>query len=132
MQRKIPTVWVTWGNPPRAEVYDRPEGGILRVGSPDWFAWLADGTTTRFAYAIVNRRMGYVDGFLTIRKERRVRGGTYWVAYRRIHGRLWKRYLGATSQLTCAYLETIAAAARAAAAIEPQKGGASERDPKER
>jgi len=44
--------------------------------------------------------MGYIGGWMTVRKERRVRGSHYWVAYRRSGGRLRKIYLGQSGQLT--------------------------------
>jgi LuxR family transcriptional regulator, maltose regulon positive regulatory protein len=44
----------------------------------------------------------------TVRKQRVQRGSSYWYAYRRLHGRLVKRYLGRTADLTLARLEQIA------------------------
>lgn len=44
----------------------------------------------------------------TARKQRVQRGNSYWYAYRRLHGRLIKRYLGRTADLTLARLEEIA------------------------
>lgn len=44
----------------------------------------------------------------TVRKQRVQRGGSYWYAYRRLHGQLVKRYLGRTADLTFARLEEIA------------------------
>jgi ATP/maltotriose-dependent transcriptional regulator MalT len=44
----------------------------------------------------------------TVRKQRVQRGGSYWYAYRRLHGRIVKRYLGRTADLTLARLEEIA------------------------
>ncbi len=89
---------------------DDPEqvGARLRVDSPAWFIWLAAPTTTRFSYPVYDHGHGYIDGFLTVRKERRQRGGDYWVAYRRCQGRVRKAYLGATSQLTQACLDQVA------------------------
>ena len=83
-------------------------GMSLVVGSPAWFHWLALPTTTRFAYPVYDHRQGYIDGFMTVRKEPRQRGGRYWVAYRRCQGRLQKAYLGATAALTQQGLDTLA------------------------
>jgi LuxR family transcriptional regulator, maltose regulon positive regulatory protein len=47
----------------------------LAVGSPGWFAWLADDAARSFSYRSPS-------GVYTARKERRQRGGAYWVAYR--------------------------------------------------
>ncbi|GCE30033.1 LuxR family transcriptional regulator [Dictyobacter alpinus] len=44
----------------------------------------------------------------TIRKQRGQRGGSYWYAYRRLCGRLVKRYLGKEASLTFARLEEVA------------------------
>ncbi len=44
----------------------------------------------------------------TVRKQQVQRGGGYWYAYRRLHGRIVKRYLGRTGDLTFARLEEIA------------------------
>jgi len=44
----------------------------------------------------------------TVRKQRVQRGNSYWYAYRRLHGRIVKRYLGRTADLTLARLEEIA------------------------
>src|SRR5581483_531597 len=44
----------------------------------------------------------------TVRKQRVQRGGSYWYAYRRMDGRIVKRYLGRTIDLTFARLEEIA------------------------
>jgi LuxR family maltose regulon positive regulatory protein len=44
----------------------------------------------------------------TARKQQVQRGGDYWYAYRRVQGRLAKRYLGKTADLTLARLEEIA------------------------
>jgi LuxR family transcriptional regulator, maltose regulon positive regulatory protein len=122
MQRTVPTVWTAVGrSPQRADVYDLPDGGSLRVDSAAWFDWLAEPTTTRFAYGVVDPRVGAIGCFVTIRKERRTRGGAYWVAYRRCQGRLWKHYLGAASRLTSSYLAEVGTAALAAADDPPMK-----------
>jgi LuxR family maltose regulon positive regulatory protein len=46
--------------------------------------------------------------YYTIRKQRVQRGSSYWYAYRRLHGRIVKRYLGRTADLTLARFEEIA------------------------
>jgi LuxR family maltose regulon positive regulatory protein len=57
----------------------------------------------------MNHAKGYIDGFMTVRKERRQRGGVYWSAYRRQGRRLRKIYLGPSSVLTKAQLVVVAA-----------------------
>ena len=59
----------------------------IPVGSPDWYAWLADETNCSFHFS-------HPSGDFTARKERKQRGQRYWVAYRHIHGKMYKAYLG--------------------------------------
>jgi LuxR family maltose regulon positive regulatory protein len=44
----------------------------------------------------------------TVRKQKVQRGNDYWYAYRRLHGRIVKRYLGRMADLTLARLEDVA------------------------
>jgi hypothetical protein len=88
------------------------QGPLIPLDTPAWFAWLEAPTTTHFSYAFYNHAGGYIDGFMTVRKERRQRGGTYWSVYRRQNRRLRKLYLGASSALTYRCLEEIAARLR--------------------
>jgi hypothetical protein len=102
MARMTPTVWVSsWGTAPRAEVRlpGPPEQGI-GLDTPSWQAWLEAPSTFSFAYPIYDSQVGYICGFMTVRKERRARGGEYWMAYRRAGGRVRKIYLGRAAQLT--------------------------------
>lgn len=89
-------------------VEDQPTGPPIHLDTLAWFAWLEAPTTTRFSYALFNRAQGYIDGFLTVRKERRQRGTAYWTVYRRQGRRLRKVYVGASAALTQARLEQIA------------------------
>ncbi|MCB0046477.1 MAG: hypothetical protein KDD92_13705 [Caldilineaceae bacterium] len=91
-------------------VLDDPHGldyGI-RLDTSQWFAWLDDPANTRFSYALHNRKKGYIDGFMTVRKERRQRGGAYWSVYRRQGHKLHKVYVGPSAALTLERLEEIA------------------------
>jgi hypothetical protein len=87
-------------------------GSSIPVDSPAWFAWLEAPTTTHFSYALFNRARGYIDGFMTVRKERRQRGGAYWSVYRRRDRHLCKIYVGPSTALTQTRLEQIAARLR--------------------
>lgn len=110
MARKTPTIWVTsWGTQIRAEVElpDQSERG-MRLDSPAWWAWLERSTTRSFAYPIYDSQVGYIRGFMTVRKETRLRGQQYWVAYRRTGGRLRKIYLGRARELTQQHLAATA------------------------
>jgi LuxR family transcriptional regulator, maltose regulon positive regulatory protein len=75
----------------------------LAVGSPGWLAWLADDAARSFSFRSPA-------GAYTARKERRRRGGFYWVAYRTAGGRQYKVYLGRAEDLTPERLEEVAAA----------------------
>ena len=92
-------------------VYDEGHlGAVIAVDTPAWFAWLASGHTTRFRYALFDPAVGYITGFMTVRKEPRQRGGVYWTAYRRARGSgtMRKIYLGRTAQVSHARLQEIA------------------------
>jgi hypothetical protein len=65
----------------------------LDVGSNLWRQWLER-----------------VPSFAFQSKEHRARGGVYWTAYRKMHGRLKRKYLGAPHEVTLARLEQVAAA----------------------
>ena len=75
----------------------------LAVGSPAWFAWLAEDASRSFSFRSAA-------GAYTARKERRQRGGAYWVAYRTAAGRQHKVYLGKAEELTPERLAVAAAA----------------------
>ncbi|HJY44166.1 MAG TPA: AAA family ATPase, partial [Propionibacteriaceae bacterium] len=79
------------------------EAAGVVVGSPAWFAWLADDSARSFSFRSPA-------GDYTARKERRQRGGAYWVAYRTAAGRQYKKYLGPVADLTPECLADAAAA----------------------
>jgi hypothetical protein len=89
--------------------YAQPHTPTIHLDSPQWFAWLEAPENDSFSYALHNHAKGYIDGFMTVRKERRQRGGVYWTAYRRQGRRLRKLYLGTSSSLTAAPLHQAAA-----------------------
>ena len=110
MARRTPKVWLlSGGSTTRAEV-EIPTQAARGIGldSDEWVEWLEQPTTLSFAYPIYDSRMGYIRGWMTVRKERRVRGSHYWVAYRRSGGRLRKIYLGHSTAVTQARLQAIA------------------------
>jgi len=98
--------------PPRISgqwVYDGAlPAGSVQLDTPAWFAWLAAATTTRFSYPLFDPQVGYIVGFMTVRKERRQRGGQYWVAYRREGGQVRKVYIGSSGAVTTERLQAIA------------------------
>lgn len=81
--------------------------GSVQLDTPAWFAWLAAETTTRFSYPLFDPQVGYIVGWMTVRKERRQRGRAYWVAYRRLEGQVRKVYLGHSQAVTTQRLHTV-------------------------
>lgn len=102
MARKLPTVWVAFSGTVTQAALEIPDGTerAIRLESALWWAWLESTTARSFAYPIYDRQAGYIRGFMTVRKEKRARGGQYWVAYRRTAGVVRKIYLGRSAQLT--------------------------------
>jgi hypothetical protein len=77
----------------------------IDLDSREWFDWLADEHHHSFHFS-------HPCGDFTARKERKQRGHWYWVAYRQVNKKLYKRYLGTSACLTrarlCAAAETLA------------------------
>jgi hypothetical protein len=86
-----------------------PHTRRIHLDSPQWFAWLEAPENHAFSYALMNHAEGYIDGFMTVRKERRQRGSVYWSAYRRQGRRLRKIYLGPAASVTQTRLREVAA-----------------------
>ncbi|QBD76830.1 hypothetical protein EPA93_12775 [Ktedonosporobacter rubrisoli] len=80
---------------PRVEqdILVEPTNRPVSVGSPQWYAWLDNEENRSFFFS--NEA-----GSFTARKERRKRGGWYWIAYRSRRGRLVKTYMGRSEDLT--------------------------------
>src|SRR5256884_2165532 len=74
---------------------------VLTVDTAAWFAWLETASTFSFVSET---------GRFTARREQasHKRGGWYWKAYRKQHGKLSSRYLGKSETLTLARLQTVA------------------------
>src|SRR5215470_357535 len=77
----------------------RREVRRLPIEDPAWFAWL-EGVSS---FAFHGQR-----GSFTARKETKQRGAVYWYAYRKTKGKLAKKYLGKTADLTLTRLEAVA------------------------
>jgi len=75
----------------------------LTVDTAAWFAWLETASTFSFVSE---------EGLFTARREQagHKRGGWYWKAYRKQHGKLSSRYLGKSETVTLARLQTVAQA----------------------
>jgi len=78
------------------------DGKVIELDSPKGSAWLE--STTSFRYEPVGANKPY-----TVRKEAK-KGGDYWYSYRKVAGRLHKKYMGKSSELSTAKLEEIAEA----------------------
>jgi LuxR family transcriptional regulator, maltose regulon positive regulatory protein len=88
---------------------------VLTVGTAAWFAWLETAST----FAFVSET-----GRFTARREQsgQKRGGWYWKAYHKQHGKLSSHYLGKSETLTLARLQDAAQALAAApAGVSPGK-----------
>jgi LuxR family maltose regulon positive regulatory protein len=94
--------------------------GVLTIDTAAWFAWLETASTFSFVSDV---------GSFTARKERAStrRGGWYWKAYRKQHGKLFSRYLGKSETLTLARLQEVAQEL-AAGPVSASPVGAGEAD----
>jgi len=74
---------------------------LLAVETPAWYVWVEEVTQFTFQSQY---------GAFSARKERVAngRGGSYWRAYRRKQGKLYRIYLGKNDQLTLARLNAVA------------------------
>lgn len=70
----------------------------IKLDSAEWFAWLEAGNTFYFD--------GIFGGF-TARAEKR-RQGLSWYAFKKINGKLHKRYIGRNAALSIDHLRNIA------------------------
>jgi hypothetical protein len=79
------------------------EGGkVFELDSPKGSAWLE--SISSFRYEPVRANKPY-----TVRQETK-KGGDYWYGYRKVAGKLHKKYIGKSSELSTAKLEEIAEA----------------------
>jgi LuxR family maltose regulon positive regulatory protein len=93
---------LTWS--PQQDRYVLDEQGqqsvlLLQEDDETWIAWLTAHTSFSFQGQ---------HGRLNVQKETRQRGGSYWYAYRRQGKHVAKRYVGLTTDVSPARLETIA------------------------
>lgn len=84
---------------------------LCDVDSPEWFDWLQSANHFRYQTTC---RIHVIHHFtkpmrpISVRKEKR-RRGFLWYANLRVHGTLYKRYVGRSSALTTERLDQIAA-----------------------
>src|SRR5258708_34187066 len=81
------------------------------IGSAAWFRWLEEATSFTF-----RDETGHFTAQKTQAGNRR--GGSYWRATRRSHGRLSSYYLGASARLTAEHLRLAAHALSARAGAD--------------
>src|ERR1051326_7939477 len=95
---------------------------VLTVDTEAWFAWLETASTFSFLSE---------EGLFTARREQagHKRGGWYWKAYRKQHGKLSSAYLGKSETLTLARLQVVAQALAAALGETPPDTDAGEARP---
>jgi hypothetical protein len=78
------------------------EGKVFEFDSPKGSAWLESVTSFRFEPSGTNKPY-------TVRKESG-KSGNYWYGYRKVAGKLHKKYIGKGIELSTAKLEEIAEA----------------------
>ena len=92
---------------PRRENRDMPrvesgflysDAGSVAVGGAEWLTWLQSHTAFYFESTV---------GTFTARRELRS-GSWYWYAYRKRQGKLSKRYLGKSAELSSSRLGEVA------------------------
>jgi LuxR family transcriptional regulator, maltose regulon positive regulatory protein len=79
-------------------LYSEDENNGLRIDSPEWFAWVKNGATFYFE----DRGLTY-----TARAEKR-RQGLSWYAFKKVGGKLHKRYIGRCEGLSRERLDDVA------------------------
>jgi LuxR family maltose regulon positive regulatory protein len=92
---------VTWNAQDAS--YQVQEGASLALTdfeSQEWLSWLEQRSS--FAFSSRDRHR------FTARKEARARGSIYWIAYRKMGGKLTHTYLGRPEDVTQARLEQVA------------------------
>ena len=86
------------------QLHEKAEQGTilspLDFENQEWQSWLAQRSSFAFQSKDVHR--------FTARKEVRARGSSYWVAYRKLGGKLTHAYIGRTEDITLVRLEQVA------------------------
>ncbi len=98
-----------------AGIMELPSGQCFEVGSTDWWNWINSDKAESFRFECDYGVKGY-----RARKEViKSRSGSFWYAYKRVDGKLRKKYLGKSDELTLERLES--AAYDLAKATEPRE-----------
>jgi hypothetical protein len=81
-----------------------PDGYCFEVDSHEWWEWVKSDKAESFRFECDHGVKGY-----RARKEViKSRSGSFWYAYKRIDGKLRKRYLGKSEELSLGRLESVA------------------------
>jgi len=87
-----------------AGILELPDGHCFEVGTNEWWEWLNSEEAKSFRFECDFGVKSY-----GARKETiKARSGSFWYAYKRVEGKLRKRYLGKSDELTLERLESIA------------------------
>ena len=87
-----------------AGIMELPDGHCFEVGSIEWWEWLSSEEAKSFRFECDLGVKSY-----GVRKETiKSRSGSFWYGYKRIEGKLRKRYLGKSDELTLGRLESVA------------------------
>lgn len=87
-----------------AGIMELPSGKCFEVGSHEWWDWLSSSQAESFRFEC---DFG-VKGYRARKEEIKSRAGSFWYAYKRVEGKLRKRYLGKSEELSLERLESIA------------------------
>jgi hypothetical protein len=87
-----------------AGIMELPDGHCFEIGSHEWWEWVSSDKAESFRFECDHGVKGY-----RARKESiKSRSGSFWYAYKRVGGKLRKRYLGKSDELTLERLESAA------------------------
>jgi hypothetical protein len=87
-----------------AGIMELPDGHCFEVGTHEWWEWVNSDKAESFRFECDHGVKGY-----RARKEGiKARSGSFWYAYKRIDGKLRKRYLGKSDELSLGRLESVA------------------------
>jgi hypothetical protein len=87
-----------------AGILELPDGHCFEVGNSEWWEWLNSEEAKSFRFECDFGVKSYGARKETIKS----RSGSFWYGYKRIDGKLRKRYLGKSNELTLERLESIA------------------------
>ena len=82
-------------------ILEKENGLTVDLISEEWQEWLHNSKS--FRYVPNSDKPAF-----TARKEKSKQGDSYWYGYRKIQGKLHKRYIGKSEELTVEHLEEVA------------------------